>query len=455
MDTEQTDFKPDIEKDIPIAYAVFEPIWDEDKNHIIDMRFVFANQKYCLLCNKTKEELKGNLLSECYEIINTRWYDFCYEAIVNHKTTRNRLFSTEINHWLEFDVSPTSDPSLCAFTFLDVDIDTVQKINLQRARKTDSTIIRLTSVLVNPVKYDTAIQQVLEEMSKEIQPDRIYVLETDGETISNTFEWCKEGVESQIARLQKLSCDRYMNTWKKYLKGNTSVVIKDIEEIKEDDPLVYGLLKMQHIHCVINSPIYDNGKIIGYVGVDNYKEDETIDIQYLLESVAYFLSAKMVKERLLRRLDFLSHYDILTGVHNRNAMMEAIDALEKTELTVGIVYVDDNGLKKLNDTYGHFYGDIHIKKTANLLCKSFGENYVYRAGGDEFVVLVPGISESDFLSRFSQYEEFVKLDGHMSVAVGKEWIHSASMIKAAIHQADQKMYANKQEYYKKSEQKAR
>lgn len=442
------DFQPDLAQDIPVAYAVFEPIWDEEKKQVLDTRYVFVNDKYCKLSRKTREELVGKLFSECYGTVNRQWFEFCYEAVVLGKTIRQRVYSPEINHWLDFEVSPTTTPGLCAYTFLEVDKEIVQTISLTRAYKMDNIIIELTKILVNPHHYEMAIQQVLERMSKIIQPARIYILETDGHTISNTFEWCREGVESVMGKLQNLPCGQYMNTWERYLKKNSSIVIEDIEEIKEEDPLVYELLKMQNIWRLINAPIYDNGKVIGYVGVDNYEKSEELDMQHILESVAFFLGAVMVKERLLKKLDFLSRYDALTGVYNRNALMEHMDRLELTDRSVGIVYVDDNGLKQLNDTYGHLYGDLHIKKTAHILTECFGKEHVYRAGGDEFVVLVPGVTEEEFRKEVEAYQVQMHRFAAPSVAVGLTWIAKADKLREAVHQADQQMYRNKAEYYK-------
>ena len=444
-------FKPDLTQDIPVAYAVFEPIWDDEKKQVLDTRYVFVNEKYCKLAGAKREDLVGKLFTECYGTINRQWFQFCYEAVVLGKTIRQRVYSPETNHWLDFEVSPTTTPGLCAYTFLEVDKEIVQTISLTRAYKMDNIIIELSKILVNPHHYEMAIQQVLEKMSKIISPARIYILETDGNTISNTFEWCREGVESVMGKLQNLPCGQYMNTWARYLKKNSSIVIEDIEEIKEDDPLVYDLLKMQNIRRLINAPIYDNGEIIGYVGVDNYEKSEELDMQHILESVAFFLGAVMVKEKLMKKLDFLSRYDALTGVYNRNELMEKVDRLELTDQSIGIVYVDDNGLKRLNDTYGHLYGDLHIKKTARILTDCFGKEHVYRAGGDEFVVLMAGVTEEDFQKEVDTYQEKMKQFAAPSVAVGIEWIPNAEKLRCAIHRADQQMYRNKEEYYKNHE----
>ena len=83
-------FKPDLTQDIPVAYAVFEPIWDDEKKQVLDTRYVFVNEKYCKLAGAKREDLVGKLFTECYGTINRQWFQFCYEAVVLGKTIRQR-----------------------------------------------------------------------------------------------------------------------------------------------------------------------------------------------------------------------------------------------------------------------------------------------------------------------------------------------------------------------------
>lgn len=88
----------------------------------------------------------------------------------------------------------------------------------------------------------------------------------------------------------------------------------------------------------------------------------------------------------------LMHIDVMTGVGNKTAYTETIDALakkleskEKCKFTV--LVTDINGLKMVNDTYGHEYGDLLIQNGAALLKKIWKKQPIFRIGGDEFVIL--------------------------------------------------------------------
>lgn len=243
--------------------------------------------------------------------------------------------------------------------------------------------------------------------------------------------------------LQNLDYDTYLGGWEKYLIHNTSLVLEDISVLADDDPLDYENLKRQGIRSIMDSPIYDGGKLIGYIGADNYEISDAVNTQKILETISYFLGARMVNQKLLSRLDYLSHRDMLTGVRNRNSFMEKLEELEGLAHPTGIVFGDVNGLKRANDEEGHVAGDKLLRRAAKAMQQFWGDEFVYRAGGDEFVVLLPDISECAFYRKFEEFYDTVKAKDDVSVAFGAHWAESGSHLNAAFNQADRKMYQDK------------
>ena len=91
-------------------------------------------------------------------------------------------------------------------------------------------------------------------------------------------------------------------------------------------------------------------------------------------------------------MDELAHKDALTGLKNKAAYDEATSKLDK-KISNGaaefcIVMVDVNFLKRVNDTYGHERGNEYLMNAVKLICSIFGEERVYRIGGDEFVAVI-------------------------------------------------------------------
>lgn len=99
-----------------------------------------------------------------------------------------------------------------------------------------------------------------------------------------------------------------------------------------------------------------------------------------------------LKEKLIK----LSYTDSLTEVYNRACFEYKKEELKDEKyLPIGIIMGDVNGLKVINDTFGHLEGDILLKEMAKVLKKSTSKNdFIFRWGGDEFVILMPNCDES-------------------------------------------------------------
>lgn len=107
------------------------------------------------------------------------------------------------------------------------------------------------------------------------------------------------------------------------------------------------------------------------------------------------------------RLDHLAHYDTLTGIPNRCLLLDRLEQAGERALRqhtrVGLLYLDLDHFKQVNDTLGHDAGDELLKEVARRLKSCVrAVDTVARLGGDEFVVLIPDINESIDLARVSK-----------------------------------------------------
>lgn len=95
-----------------------------------------------------------------------------------------------------------------------------------------------------------------------------------------------------------------------------------------------------------------------------------------------------------QKLEYLSRHDELTGLVNRRELSDYLEAILDSEMeqNAGIMFLDLNDFKPLNDTYGHACGDRVLQVVAKRLKSAVGEeDLVCRLGGDEFVILLPSI----------------------------------------------------------------
>lgn len=147
-------------------------------------------------------------------------------------------------------------------------------------------------------------------------------------------------------------------------------------------------------------------------------------------------------------MEHMSFYDMLTQVYNRNKYARVLRELAgKAIASIGIVYMDLNGLKMANDTYGHNYGDYLIKASAIILKKYFKDN-IFRLGGDEFLVLCVDMEQPVFEDIVGRFREEVNQHKEINASIGSIWTKDTSDLEEQIAYADELMYADKQSYYK-------
>jgi diguanylate cyclase (GGDEF)-like protein/putative nucleotidyltransferase with HDIG domain len=99
-----------------------------------------------------------------------------------------------------------------------------------------------------------------------------------------------------------------------------------------------------------------------------------------------------------------SFRDQLTNLYNRHKFEDIKDDSLLKAQSIGIIMLDANGLKLINDTYGHTVGDELLVRLANLLKQIFYDDMVFRWGGDEFIVVMKDIHEDDMLKAIKRYK---------------------------------------------------
>ena len=161
-------------------------------------------------------------------------------------------------------------------------------------------------------------------------------------------------------------------------------------------------------------------------------------------------------QKYIAYINGLAYRDGLTGVKNKTAYQEAVKRLEEQIRTArpefAVVVLDLNGLKEVNDTYGHDFGDIMIIDASRLICQSFPHSPVFRIGGDEFVVILEGEEYGQYPRLLDCFEKTVaehnqeaKKGRHISIARGIAVFGSISDLSFGdvFKRADNAMYQNK------------
>lgn len=149
-------------------------------------------------------------------------------------------------------------------------------------------------------------------------------------------------------------------------------------------------------------------------------------------------------------LNFLSFHDNLTGLYNRAYFDEELKRLDtKRQLPLSIMMADVNGLKLVNDAFGHGEGDLLLCKCAGIFEKCFRkEDIIARWGGDEFIILLPRTTEQEAINIINRIEqECLKSIGQkipINISIGSSTKTDLSKnIKEVILEAEEWMYQRK------------
>ena len=183
----------------------------------------------------------------------------------------------------------------------------------------------------------------------------------------------------------------------------------------------------------------------------------TENILQYLEHLQHAKSVVADMQVRVSAMDEIAYKDSLTGVKNKAAYDREIAALNE-KISEGtaqfcIVMIDVNFLKRINDTYGHECGNKYLINACRLVCAVFGENRVYRIGGDEFVVILTDVlaplgnyfvTEFNFEMNAKNSNESLQPWEKISAAIGvANYESDDKTAEEVFKRADAQMYENK------------
>ena len=293
---------------------------------------------------------------------------------------------------------------------------------------------------------ERTIQVILEYFGKSLNSERVYIFEENEKgTFDNTYEWVANGVTPEKDNLQNISYD-VVKMWYQKFRENKDIIIEDLEDIREEDPLMYDVLKPQNIHSLVVNPLIDDKRTIGFYGVDNPPSEFLTMISDMFQIMGHFFVSVLRRRNLVKRLEAMSYRDQLTDIGNRHAMNDYIVRID-SEKSLGIVYCDVTGLKRVNDRDGHEAGDKLLLRASGCLKRFFSDCALFRIGGDEFLAICPEISEEELRGRVERLRTDMR-ENEAIMAIGVVWRQNVrENINALLSEADSLMYEDKRAYY--------
>ena len=410
---------------------------------------LFVNQTGCQTLH-----LENYKHKKCYEILQgkTSPCEFCTNdrlcddnfytwEFTNPSIGRHFLLKDKIIQWR----GKTARMEIA----FDITERELQKQELKNMLDVQTLITNCVRMLYAVDDLDQTINAVLTQIGEFLVSDRAYVFEIKDELMNNTHEWTAPGISPQLEKLQQLDLS-LISDWLPFFEKNDCIIIDDVEQLQKTNPAAYATLHAQEITSLIAAPFFLDNKLAGYIGIDNYDSEKIKNSSYLLLSMSIFLSYAIRHRNHVDMLPRLSYHDLLTNALNRNAFMDVLSQFRPGQYaSAGIIYIDINGMKEINDFYGHHQGDKILITTVAKVFNLFKPDELFRIGGDEFVIITYDLTETDFYEKFNLLRNIFceKTNLPFSIATGSCWVKSPSDLNSLLQQADSAMYTDKKKFY--------
>jgi len=387
-------------------FALHEMITDEDGKPV-DYRYLEVNKAF--MENTGLGDVRGKTIKEILPGIEDKWIETYGKVVTEGISIDFESYSQELNRYYKvFAYSPQKN------RFASIFLDITERVTMEKSLKAEKDRMRTTLMSVGDGVVVTDMNGNIEAMNEKAE---------------KMTGWKLDQAKGKYMRGVLKFRDEYEEGGEEYMPLEKILTKKTTVEWKHGKRLVGK--SGQGIPIALNaSPIIDdNGKLHGAVLVLRNTAEE-------------------IKWR--KEIEYISYHDHLTGLYNRRFFEEETSRLDTARnMPISVIYADVNGLKRINDEFGHEDGDKLLTETARVL-KEFcrDEDIIARLGGDEFGILLPSTSSEKakaIIKRIGQAIDEVQLEtGPLSVAMGWDTkTDDKQSMKEKIKEAENYMYKMK------------
>ena len=383
-----------------------------------------------------------------------KFEDFCYRAAILGQKMHTYVETRALDAWTDMELIPMASDSentgYCQFLFeftKGAEAERMADVSIQTA----DTAIKACIKLMGAKDFKSSVHSVLEDVR-----DLGEALCCEILLVNNKDRMVEKYCSAMRADNPFIDVDiddvlpySLVKTWERLLDDSNCIIVKnnrDLDSLAMKSPDWARSLGENGVESLILLPLYQNKSIFGYLYMTNFNIDKVVELKEVMELISFFLGTEISNTLLHERMNLMLRTDTLTGANNRYAMLDRISGLKGKSF--GIISLDLNGLKRMNDTYGHDAGDRLLVQAAEVLSKVFYEEDIFRTGGDEFVVISADITEGVFNRKLARLRRDAEKNVDVSFAMGSFWSDGTVEPSEAFRIADDNMYRDKREYYR-------
>ncbi len=307
-------------------------------------------------------------------------------------------------------------------------------------------------LLLDINQYGGNISEALKKIATFSSSRSAFVVDADGEDyhyISPKYEeslLCNEERSFFVSELFRYAAELHKIN---KVAVNLMCIKPDSHLLKTNEEF-YVFLNEHKIKEISFSFVTDKNNHVSILGVVNPQKSNMSRL--LLEDVAVCFSIAIYNKKHLNKTETAATTDSLTGAMNRVAYKKDIltfDEEKPTDFTC--IYIDVNELHLRNNKYGHAAGDEMLIYIANTLKEVFYGHYIYRMGGDEFLVFVKNVEQEQIKKNIEMFVEQLKITDY-NVAIGMSYRKQNINCEEMVREAEIRMYEAKAQYYQNKEQ---
>ena len=407
----------------------------------------------------TPLEFVPNSIYTKYLAKNLNFEDYSYRSAVKKELLHSYAYPEYFKAWMHMLFIPlayeTEKLSYCLY-IMEINNEFNPELLAHPRGDIYSKVLNTTLQLTQGNDFDASMNNVMREVRKICNATFCCILLAD--PVKDTLEVLAEDRDPKSNRkpMKEYMDERFrqaVKTWDSVIAKNGNCVIinskKGMDYIKEIASLWHETLVEDNVQSLVLFPIKSENSRLGYMWVSDFKVDDTTQIKEALEITTFVLGAQIANHLLLDQLTKLSSVDILTGLFNRTKLNSYMNGMQESSRTpISLIFLDINGLKKINDFEGHLAGDDLIRRAAKALNSTFEGRDIFRVGGDEFVVIMKNVSEDavqEYIEKLRQ--NAAKLD--VSFSAGYSITDDPKCIEETLKEADMNMYNDKRKFYNK------
>lgn len=433
-------------------YFLGQPELRDSDGHM-DFRIIEVNDALLTFMGSSREDVVGKTFSEIYPFIfdgsESEWLVDVRDILESKCDQKFEIYSTLFEKWLKVNIVYIDEEHVGVL---------ISDINHLMKRLVDYKELSAYSLKYLEFGYGKIDYQLLADNIWKLVGAEFVLL-----NIANHDENCLEtkaisGMPERVERLTRILQSHFVNLKmdmdRGIIKSDSSRIFsmyfdEYLSEIGIVGDLAEAIKTAIPVDRVWTVRINHQGHMIGSLTIIMPPNAQTPDKE-ILEAYSSQLAILLLRKAAEEEILYLSFHDKLTGLYNRRYFLDALSRLDTPrQYPISIIMGDANGLKLINDAFGHKAGDDFLIRVSEIMKESCRqEDILSRVGGDEFVILLPGVGYAETHKITNRIKSMcaseTNLPIKLSIALGSATKDSISQdINDVLKLAEDRMYSLK------------